>query len=325
MAKYAVCGGHTILTNGYSTSANGIHNELIQDRLIRDSVIKYLRIDGNEVYDCSTPDRTVASQSGDLSYKTKKVNSYNVDLAIDIHLNSALETAVGTETFIYKTGGKAEQYAKRVNSNLVGLGFRDRGVKVSSGLAFLKNTNCTAILTECYFCSSPIDCAKADELGMDLIGKKIAEGIVGHEIKIPEPPKPIPILKYCAQIENIGWQKEVLANTDEFCGTVGQSLRLEALIVNLENSNGNVIVEGHIQNRGFQSLRNEGEVIGTIGQSLRLECIKMRLENVEGYKIQYKCHVENIGWTEWVENGAECGTTGKGLRIEAIQIRLVRA
>jgi hypothetical protein len=193
MARYSVAGGHTILLNGYSTSACGIHNELTQDRIIKDFVIEYLKLDGNEVFDATTPFSTVSSQSEDLAYKVNQVNQYNVDLAIDVHLNSADNVnASGVETYVHTFGNSSTEFATRVNNNLVSLGFQDRGVKENSGLAFLKNTNCKSILVECYFVSSQIDCNLADTIGLEMIGKAIASGMVGHEInkETPQPQEP---------------------------------------------------------------------------------------------------------------------------------------
>jgi LysM repeat protein len=192
MSRYAIAGGHTVLINGYSTSASEIHNELEKDRIIKDFVIEYLQLDGNEVFDCSTPFNIVDSQSGDLNYKVGEVNKYNVDLAVDIHLNASDNSlAEGVETYVHTLGNSSTDFAIRVNNNLVSLGFKDRGIKENSGLAFLRNTNCKAILVECYFCSNSSDCSLADNIGMEIIGKMIAEGIVGHEInKSEEPSEP---------------------------------------------------------------------------------------------------------------------------------------
>jgi hypothetical protein len=188
MSVYAICGGHTILTNGLSTSACEIHNELEKDRIIKDYVIEYLKLDGHEVFDCTTPFNTVDSQSGDLNYKVGEVNKYNVDLAVDIHLNASDNSlAEGVETYVHTLGNDSTEIATRVNNNLVSLGFKDRQVKENSGLAFLRNTNCCSCLVECYFCSSSSDCNLADTLGLEAIGKAIASGIVGHEINKSQP------------------------------------------------------------------------------------------------------------------------------------------
>lgn len=127
-----------------------------------------------------------------------------------------------------------------------------------------------------------------------------------------------PSIVYEAHIQDIGWQGK--ERNGETAGTVGRSLRLEALTVKLENSSARLEMEGHIQNVGWTSMRTNGEVIGTIGEGLRLEAVKIK---ANGLNVAYRVHVQNIGWTSWKMNGEAAGTTGQGLRIEAIEIKLV--
>jgi hypothetical protein len=131
-------------------------------------------------------------------------------------------------------------------------------------------------------------------------------------------PTPQPSIVYEAHVQEIGWQGK--KRNGETAGTTGQSRRLEALTVKLEDSQARLEMEGHIEGLGWTSVRTNGEVLGTIGEGLRLEAIKIK---ANGLNIMYRVHVENIGWTDWNKNGEVAGTTGQAKRIEAIEIKLV--
>jgi N-acetylmuramoyl-L-alanine amidase CwlA len=123
---------------------------------------------------------------------------------------------------------------------------------------------------------------------------------------------------YQAHVENIGWQSEV--RNGETAGTTGQALRLEGLMVRLENSNAHLEIEGHIENKGWIGVKANSELVGTVGEGLRLEAIKI---NANGLNIEYRVHSESYGWMDWKKNGEIAGTVGEAKRIEAIEIKLV--
>ena len=80
--KIAVRGGHTELCTG----ASALINELIEDRKVRDSVIKYLRELGHEVLDVTPPVNYTSSSGADLSYGVNKANNWRADLFVSIHI-----------------------------------------------------------------------------------------------------------------------------------------------------------------------------------------------------------------------------------------------
>ena len=111
-------------------------------------------------------------------------------------------------------------------------------------------------------------------------------------------------------------------------GTTGQSLRLEAIRINLTDEMlalGNISATAHVQNIGWMSPVGNNAVIGTTGRSLRLEAVKFSLTGdlANYFNIYYRAHVQNIGWQPWVSNGAVAGTTGRSLAIEALEIQIV--
>lgn len=129
-------------------------------------------------------------------------------------------------------------------------------------------------------------------------------------------------LNYKPHVQDIGWFNDY--STDgQVAGTVGKSLRLEALQFNLQSSipDLKIMVQAHIQDIGWTSWLDSSEMTGTVGKSLRLEAIRIKLVNApSNYHIQYQAHVQNIGWQNFVQDGDTAGTTGQSLRMEAIKV-----
>ena len=136
----------------------------------------------------------------------------------------------------------------------------------------------------------------------------------------------VPVLRYSAHVQSIGWQPTV--STGQMAGTVGKSLRAEALKITDTNTTttGSVVGNAHVQNLGWMGYQAPGAVIGTVGRSLRMEAIQLKLTGnlATSYNISYRVQVQNKGWMSWVSNGATAGTTGLSLRIEALQIRITK-
>ncbi|MBR3163394.1 MAG: CotH kinase family protein [Clostridia bacterium] len=129
--------------------------------------------------------------------------------------------------------------------------------------------------------------------------------------------------EYQTHIQNIGWQE--WKRDGQIAGTSGQSLRLEAIKIELDNMpNVDAKYQVHIQNIGWQEWKKNGELAGTEGKSLRLEAIRIKLDYSNEYTIMYRVHVQNVGWQAWKEEGELAGTEGKSLRLEAIQIKVVK-
>lgn len=97
----------------------------------------------------------------ELNTRCKEANNFGADIVVSVHCNSFKDaTANGTETYIYKKGGKAEKLANKVNPNLISvLKTKDRGVK-EGNLAMVRDTKAPAILCELAFISNKSDCTK---------------------------------------------------------------------------------------------------------------------------------------------------------------------
>jgi hypothetical protein len=276
-----------------------------------------------------------------LDARAALANRLQVNCLVSIHANAGAASARGIETYIHlNTPTSTDNLARMIHDHTINsTGMVNRGVK-RADFAILRETNMDALLIECGFMTNNEDLAllKSDEYR-----RRCAQGIVnglvqfyGLTMKAAPAPAiatatatapataatatagpPAPSVVYEAHIENIGWQGP--KRNGETAGTTGQSLRLEALTIRLENTNAQLEMEGHVENKGWTNVRTNGEVFGTIGEGLRLEAIKI---NSDQLTVLYRVHVQDIGWTEWKKNGEVAGTTGQALRIEAVEIKL---
>ena len=116
------------------------------------------------------------------------------------------------------------------------------------------------------------------------------------------------LISYCANIQNDGWTD--WKKNGHTLGTIGKSLRLEALKIQTNSENLEV---------------QTGAMLGTEGQSRALEAIKLNLtgDDAENYDIYYRVHSSNFGWLGWAKNGEKAGTEEYGYAIEAVQIAVL--
>lgn len=123
-------------------------------------------------------------------------------------------------------------------------------------------------------------------------------------------------------VQRIGW----VSGTSSV-GTVGQSLRMEALKASISGTQyeGSVHYSAHVQTYGWQDEVSDGGVAGTSGQSKRIEAMTMRLSGDVSvyYDVWYRLHAQRYGWLGWVSNGQQAGTEGLSLRVESIEVQLL--
>ncbi len=133
-----------------------------------------------------------------------------------------------------------------------------------------------------------------------------------------------PHISYSAHVEDIGWQDYV--KDGEIIGTVGKSLRVEALKIKLVNvpSTAHIKYRVYIYGKGWQDYVQDGEIAGTTGKNRMIEAIQIEIEGLEKYTVEYQAHVQDIGWQVWALNGMNAGTIEQGLRIESARIRIVK-
>lgn len=150
--------------------AVGLISESLENRRVKDLVVDELRRMGHTVYDCTVEDGT--SQSDVLNRIIRKCNAHKVDLDVSIHFNSASNAqASGTEVYVYSDRSQAVNTARETLNAICSLGFRNRGVKTNSKLAFLRRTSAPAMLIECCFVSSEKDVSlyNAEEMAAAIV------------------------------------------------------------------------------------------------------------------------------------------------------------
>lgn len=108
----------------------------------------------------------------ELSQRTTEANTLGADIYCSIHCNAyEKESANGTETYVYKRGGKAEQIADKVHAQLMlALDTTNRCLQTINGkkvnvikeasLYVLRKTTMPAFLVELAFITNKEDCAK---------------------------------------------------------------------------------------------------------------------------------------------------------------------
>lgn len=160
--------------------AVGILNESTEDRIVKDKVIATLKAQGHTVRDCTVDNGT--SQNDILNKIVAKCNASPADLDISIHFNSGAKdicgdgNTAGTEVFIYSSTSEAKTYAQNIVNAISELGFKNRGVKYSSSLYYLRKTKAPALLIECCFVDDRDD---ADLYNADKMAQAIVKGITG--------------------------------------------------------------------------------------------------------------------------------------------------
>ncbi|WKY44077.1 hypothetical protein Q5O14_15845 [Eubacteriaceae bacterium ES2] len=141
-----------------------------------------------------------------------------------------------------------------------------------------------------------------------------------------EVPQELYNVTYRTHIQNLGWE-ESFAENGNLSGTQGQSLRLEAIEIQMDTDYDlGVSYRTHVQNLGWEeNYVSDGQESGTDGQGLRLEAIELSLTGADTdyFDIYYQVHVQNLGWLDWASNGDPAGSAGFGYRLEGIRIVVV--
>jgi uncharacterized protein YjdB len=119
---------------------------------------------------------------------------------------------------------------------------------------------------------------------------------------------------YKTHIQNRGWGD--WAEDGATSGTVGESLRMEAIqirLLDLGDLDLGLEYQAHVENYGWMDVVNDGETAGTTGESLRLEAIRILLTGTDAplYDILYRVHVQNVGWVLWKKNEIPSERLGK--------------
>lgn len=166
--------------------AVGLIQESTEARKVKNEVISQLKQLGHTVYDCTCDNGT--SQANVLTKIVNACNTHTVDLDVSIHFNagagdkSGNGKTTGTEVYVYSTNSKAKPYAEKVCAAIADLGFKNRGVKTSTTLYFLRKTKAPSMLIECCFVDDKDDVQLYDYQSM---ASAIVYGITGQKVTQP--------------------------------------------------------------------------------------------------------------------------------------------
>lgn len=177
--KIAITVGHSLLKNGYYTSADGKSyggcNEYKWCKAFSKQLASALKKNGHKAKRIVCPEKKFTHSTEEKNYKLNLINSDNFDLVIELHLNAASPSAKGTEVLYKSSTGK--KFAKNIQNQLSSV-FYNRGIKKRTDLYILNGTKPPAILIETFFCTNKNDYAKAKGLvKRKKIAKLIANGI----------------------------------------------------------------------------------------------------------------------------------------------------
>lgn len=160
--------------------AVGLKKESTEARKITKYVVKYLKKAGFKAYNCTVNNGT--SQKDVLNKIIAKHNSSHSDLDVSIHLNIGAKDlkgdgkTTGVEVFVLNVAKEPTKIADNVCKEIATLGFKNRGVKPNSNLAFINSTNAPSMLVEVCFLDD------ADDMKIynyKKVARAITRGIVG--------------------------------------------------------------------------------------------------------------------------------------------------
>lgn len=197
MAFYSIHAGHGKQDSKSTGAYTDLLKESVANREVKDEVIKLLRAEGHTVYDDTVDYPSSASDC--VNKQISNTNSHsNLDLAVGIHFNSGRKDLKGDgsiggfEVIVCNNSGTKQEIGKRICSKMEEQGFKNRGVKLNTGLGFLKKSHAQAIIVEVCFVDDADDVKLYNKLGAKQVAKAIVEGILGKTISTAtkEPQEP---------------------------------------------------------------------------------------------------------------------------------------
>ena len=184
--KIYVCTGHANYGNMISSAdgtAVGGCNEYNYNKELLTYIKKWCDKLGIECYTDTPEVGKLHSLEDEINYYISHANAKNYDLVIQLHLNACDKKAKGCEVWYYDGSNKGKDFATKV-VNKLGTIWKNRGIKNSKTLYWLRKTSSPAILIESFFCDNSLDYLTSVKLGMDEHAKLIVEGIIGNDITI---------------------------------------------------------------------------------------------------------------------------------------------
>ena len=250
-------------------------------------------------------------------YANKDIVSWaranNLDYICEIHRNAG--GGYGYETLVK---GGADSTDKAIHNAIVGLGFRDRGIKLRTDLYNMNaiNGKVSYSLIEVGFIDS-VDDNNLFDRNLDAIGKAIYSACESQGVKR------LGIICGHGQGDSGASAFGRREDLDVRKINVTQPVVIQPKEVQ-DFDKADLFVKGHVQDIGWDSkYKISGDLIGTEGQSLRLEALKIKLGDVlkGNGSLLVTLHIQDVGDKVYnISDEEEIGTVGQGKRIEAISM-----
>lgn len=180
MARIYIDQGHNPQNPNAGAEGNGYREQdLVYE--IGQETAAILRNAGQEVrLSRPTPETQLGtSNASSLAARVNDANAWGADYFISLHANASdLESASGSEAYVFRRGGVAEELAENILSELSAVtGLENRGVFLRPTLYVLRKTRMPATLVELGFITNPADAAlMAEEPWLFATG--VANGIL---------------------------------------------------------------------------------------------------------------------------------------------------
>lgn len=184
--KYAISSGHGLYVRG----AGSYIDEVDEARKVVKQVTKLLKERGctvKEIHDDVSKTKAQNITNGRSSYLVKQHNGANREIDISVHFNAIKkqDAPVGTEVLYINDNMKsvASELSKAIAD---AGGFKNRGAKKRTDLAFLKCTDKPALLLEVCFVDSKAD-TDLYKKNFDKICEAIAKCLSGKSAPVKKP------------------------------------------------------------------------------------------------------------------------------------------
>lgn len=182
MAKIYIDQGHNPQNPNAGAEGNGYREQdLVYTIGVETAAL--LREAGQDVrLSRPTPETQLGtSNASSLAARVNDANSWGADYFISLHANaSELESASGSEAYVFRRGGEAEALAESILRELnLQTGLENRGVFVRPSLYVLRKTQMPATLIELGFITNPGDAALMAEEPW-LFASGVANGILDY-------------------------------------------------------------------------------------------------------------------------------------------------
>ena len=121
------------------------------------------------------------SNTSSLAARVSDANAWGADYFISLHTNaSIIETASGSEAFVFRQDSDAEILAENILEQLnFATGLQNRGVFARPGLYVLKRTRMPSTLVELGFITNPVD-AELMAYSPGLFAAGVTNGVLAY-------------------------------------------------------------------------------------------------------------------------------------------------